>query len=203
MLLPERFVSDAELSRSSAELLRRGVLARVWNREPPIPVELLIEHVLETRIEWRAAESPDAEIVAGWTDPDESVIYLNEVKKPLFESTPGLERYTLGHEAGHRVLHVDPASRLQLRLDLVDEDETILCRSGDTTRREIQAERFAAFLLMPPDLMRLHAVALETSEWRNVYKLRDVFQVSVTAMMNRLRELSYATPLTPQPSTLL
>lgn len=203
MLLPERFVPDKELERASARLLARGRQADVWNGAPPIPIELVIEQVLSLRIGWKPLDSPEGTVIPGWTDAAEKIVYLNESSRDLFERTPGLERYTLGHEAGHRVLHIDPASDLQLGLELTTESQVILCRIGDETRREIQAERFSAFLLMPEDLVRSAAAIVDTRVWPDVYRLRDTFDVSVTAMKNRLRQLGFRTPLDEPALTLL
>ena len=203
MLRPERFVPDKELEREAARLLARARRADLWDGAPPTPVELLVEHVLGLRLGWKYLEPPTDSIVPGWTDPAEKTIYLNEAHRDLFEKTPGLERYTVGHEVGHRVLHVDPASDLQLGLNLVRENQVILCRLGDEGRREFQAERFAALLLMPEDLVRPGAAKLDTRVWRDVYELRDRFEVSATAMKNRLRDLGLPTPLDEVRAVLL
>lgn len=204
MLLRERFVPDKELERAAAALLTRGRQADVWDGYAPIPIELLIEQLLSLRIGWKHLDSPEGTLIPGWTDAAEKIIYLNEASRGLFDRTPGLERYTLGHEAGHRVLHVDPASDLQLGLALASEPQLILCRVGDDSRREIQAERFSAFLLMPEDLVRGAAASLDTTAWPTVYRLRDKFDVSVTAMKNRLRQLGFRTPLDePQSAPLI
>ncbi len=83
--------------------------------------------------------NPEADRIAGAIDYDEKVIYLN-VNDPLER-----RRFTLAHEYGHAVLHPGSGNRVDLRTNTEG-------RPGD--RREIQANKFAAELLMPEEAFR-------------------------------------------------
>ena len=54
-------------------------------------------------------------------------------------------RYTVAHELGHYLLHRKPGERIQCR----PQDMSI--RRGEYKRREVEANRFAAGVLMPTD----------------------------------------------------
>ncbi|MGK3939766.1 ImmA/IrrE family metallo-endopeptidase [Streptomyces caeruleatus] len=100
------------------------------------------------------------------------------------------QRFTIAHELGHFLLHpgrevvLDRPVRVNLR------DKT---SSAATDREEIEANAFAASLLMPADLVRselqrLSAVVRQDPE-RCSTALADIFDVSDAAMGFRLINL--------------
>jgi len=99
---------------------------------------------------------------------------------------PARKRFTIAHELGHHFLHlhdrdgefVDGDANL-FREDRANPDEVSPERA-----REIQANRFAAALLMPEDAVR--------REWpllRSVDDMARLFNVSVAAMGIRIDQL--------------
>jgi Zn-dependent peptidase ImmA (M78 family) len=72
-------------------------------------------------------------------------------------------------------------------------DATCGAGRGSDARREQQADRFAAYLLMPSRLLLSRCEGLDLSRFPTRYKLRDQFGVSITAMNLRLKELGYGT----------
>lgn len=93
------------------------------------------------------------------------------------------QRFTIAHECGHLHLHADQGDRIW-----VDKQTTLFYRDADSSsgeqRAEIQANQFAAGLLMPENLL-LDNLANETKE-ADVYQLALKFQVSEQAMLLRL-----------------
>ncbi len=101
---------------------------------------------------------------------------------------PKRQKFTAAHEIAHYVLHRDLLKR-----------EGVLNRHTDTLfdgaekneeaplkkRHEVEANRYAARLLMPAPLVR----SLFSSEDDNVDKLADLFGVSKAAMKIRLANL--------------
>lgn len=85
------------------------------------------------------------------------------------------QRFTAAHELGHFVLHRDS-------LGQTHEDNYLLRSDGMTNWQETQANRFAADLLMPRDLI---ATAVESGT-TNVSELARLFNVSELAMGIRL-----------------
>lgn len=75
----------------------------------PVPVEEIVEQVLRLDFDWDVIEERPGEHILGGLDAVNRKILLNEVHLPLFKEKPGLERSTIGHEAGHWDLEVDRA----------------------------------------------------------------------------------------------
>lgn len=89
------------------------------------------------------------------------------------------QRFTVAHEIGHYLLHKD-----QIGSGIEDD---VLYRSSLSDRREAEANRMAADILMP---MELIDAALERAEALGIEDvasyLADEFEVSETAMKIRL-----------------
>lgn len=99
-------------------------------------------------------------------------------------------RFTTAHEIGHYILH-QAAGRVFV-------DGTVKFRdkksSTGTSLEEIQANTFAAELLMPADDVRRRAQQMieeEVNAEDAVWRLADRYQVSEEAMRNRLKDLGY------------
>lgn len=99
---------------------------------------------------------------------------------------PARQGFTVAHELGHFFLHqnieefVDGEANLYRQDFSGDRDET----ASDNRRREIQANMFAASLLMPEEQVR--------AAWRtekSVKRLAWLFEVSQTAMQYRIDQL--------------
>ena len=90
-------------------------------------------------------------------------------------------RFTLAHEIRHHLLtgKINPDSRLFF-FDTARVRRTII---------ESACDRFAALLLMPEDLIRLHHTELTHNAEQRVRIMAERFGVSAWAMRRRLREL--------------
>ena len=55
--------------------------------------------------------------------------------------------------------------------------------------KEIQAHRFMGFLLMPTNLLWEAGRDTELTSWPNLYKLRGLFEVTISALTIRLEQL--------------
>lgn len=71
-----------------------------------------------------------------------------------------------------------------------------LTRGEDDFFESRQADRYAATLLMPEGLVRCVADGLDLQQWPTLYRLRDQFQVSISAMKIRLQTMGliFVTP---------
>ncbi len=101
------------------------------------------------------------------------------------------QRFTIAHEIGHHQLHkgreVIVDHMVRARVNFRD-----LTSSQATDREEIEANRFAAALLMPGDWVAEllgHTIPQARSTTRVVELLADRFEVSRQAMENRLINL--------------
>lgn len=177
------FITDSELERRAASMWQRNSLDVGFN------VEVLIDD-LDLGLVWDALP-PDrlAEIV-----PARQMITINKAFMPEFDKVPGLLRFTLAHEIGHWELHSD-ADRPEA-MSLFDEGGRILCREEalrhSKAPAEIQADRFASYLLAPTDRLKARLPNVEWKGWRPVIELANEFAISQTAMIVRLEKERWA-----------
>src|SRR6266481_4741781 len=76
----------------------------------PVPIEKKVEQVLGLDFEWDQIEEQPGEQILGGLVAAERKIILNEKHLSLFKEKPGLERSTIGHEAGHWDIDIDRTS---------------------------------------------------------------------------------------------
>jgi Zn-dependent peptidase ImmA (M78 family) len=98
---------------------------------------------------------------------------------------PNRQRFTLAHECGHLFLHASEGDRLWLDKTLFFRDSS---KSGDQFS-EIQANQFAAGLLMPEQLLKESLGESGPVSDVDVVRLALKFQVSERAMTVRLISL--------------
>jgi len=97
------------------------------------------------------------------------------------------QRFTIAHECGHLLLHkgdvhIDRTFRVNRR-------DSVSSLAVDPD--EIEANRFAAELLMPFDMLLadLRACDLDAEHESEIRRLAEKYQVSVQAMTNRIANL--------------
>lgn len=147
----------------------------------PFPYELVLQDREDLEIHFAALEDPEVSGLTSYENGKFQIIINTE--KPAVR-----QNFTLGHELGHYFLHQDV---LKLEGGIIDGDVAldgakILYRMDDASsqRLEVEANNFAASLLMPADLVR--------EAWRaigSIQKLSRIFQVSAIAMSVRLTHL--------------
>ena len=98
-------------------------------------------------------------------------------------------RFTLAHEIGHVLLHAK-GDRVFVDRRFFRNDWS----SKGEPREEIEANAFAAALLMPRSLIRQHLAADSGITDVDVFRLATKFQVSEQAMTLRLVKLGYIEP---------
>ena len=158
----------------------------------PVPVEDIAEHYLGYQIDFvNEGLFSDPEILGG-IDFDENKIYVNA----SVEDHDGRYAFTIAHEIGHHVLH----RHAYLKENLEGEKE-ILCRDArNKPRIELEADRFAAALLMPAQSVRDILSQVNSSQKvktigqarglaNKIIKEGELNNVSNTAMVNRLIDL--------------
>lgn len=182
--------------------------------KPPVPIEKLLAQIYGLTILWDRIEELPGEVVLGGLKPAKKIIVLNESRGGLFEQKPGLERSTLGHEAGHWEYDVDKASLDHPRLfDCHDiptnkrasEGGEVEVFSGtgcvpkfldglrrrDTSDQERIANRFAASLNMPRKLIKKASADYDFMQWKDLYQLAGLFEVNISALTVRLQQLGF------------
>lgn len=120
---------------------------------------------------------------AAIVDADERIISINR-KEPL-----NRKRFTIAHELGHILLHYDQELNVDLEPIRLNRDEK--STTGESWR-EIEANYFAACLLMPTELVRrYYSIFLKQCDDEDVVleSMSQKFQVSIQAMSIRLSKL--------------
>ena len=212
-----RILRNQEIEEIAA--LRLAELERRLGRplSPPIPIDLIAEQVLGLDFLWEAIDELPGEKVFGGLIAKKRLIVLNENRKRLFAEKPGLERSTKGHEMGHWDLFIDQGSLDHPTLFNVDDDGPFALRSSpagevaiirmldrDTEGRELlrkiqsradepdearAVNRYAAALSMPADMIRADAVKIDRTQWPNLYRLAEKYEVTISALRVRLEQL--------------
>lgn len=183
----------------------------------PIPIDLVGERVLGLRFLWDEIDELPGEAVLGAIQPSKRLIILNERRKELFDEKPGLERSTKGHEMGHWDLFVDESTLHHPLLFEAGEDQPFAYRSsgqGDVVvlKRLLQSEegqrllrsmarraddpveasavnRYSAALSMPAKLVAEEVRRIDRTRWSDLYRLRERFDVTISALVVRLQQL--------------
>jgi Zn-dependent peptidase ImmA (M78 family) len=160
-----------------------------------VPVDEIIEFHFGLDIEWDTIDHFDSSgLVMAAIFPQKRKIVMNESCRDLFEEKIGTMHFTMAHELGHWVLHVDDKFHDQLSISIEDE-EIYYCRSfSKKPPEEVQADMFAGCLLMPkPIIIQTINELKETTNkitFRHLYKIADMFKVTISALKVRLHSLN-------------
>jgi Zn-dependent peptidase ImmA (M78 family) len=167
----------SKINREVAELLSRaGVSA------PPVPVEKIAD-MLGARI----VRSDFNNEISGLLVRRGEEIVIGVAK----EQAPTRQRFTIAHEIGHLVLH--DAEEVH-----VDREFRVKLRSQQSTEAidvdEIEANAFAASLLMPEHFLRADArkLSIDFEDASKIDALARRYKVSSQAMTFRLMNLMSA-----------
>ncbi|BAY08195.1 ImmA/IrrE family metallo-endopeptidase [Calothrix sp. NIES-2098] len=170
-----RYLPTKEIERNATELLES-----LKSMDRPVRVDA-IAHRLGLMVEF----VPLGEEVSGLLviENGKGTIGINEAHASV------RQRFTLAHEIGHYILHKDQSELF------IDKKYTAIFRdtrsSSGELRREIQANQFAAALLMPRKLVEneINVRALDLGDDCTLRKLAEDFEVSIQAMAYRLSNM--------------
>ena len=170
------------------ERRRRAILRRVRElldknevTAPPVPVERIARSLARLRFSPLDNELSGMAFVKDGT----AIIGINALHHP------NRQRFTMAHECGHLVLHRDQVTR-EVH---VDKAFPMLMRdavsAASVDPMEIEANLFAAELLMPEFLLagELGGAAFDIDDDAAVTALARRFRVSLSAMQFRLGNL--------------
>lgn len=145
--------------------------------------DLVVEELADLTVVHGAPAIDSDATLSGLLLPAARRIYVNAVEA---QRSRGRRRFTIAHELGHWHLHRSAGDDARARF----------CRSDDigasgfpvrqAQRIEREANRFAAALLMPEELVRVEAPQLKL----NIALLAERFGVSGPAMQVRLESLN-------------
>lgn len=187
------FITSDEMDRIAESVLLNAGIPFTWQgMVMKTNIDDLIEFEFGLEIVWENIDhfSKDGVVLAAII-PKYKRIYMNETKRPLFEEKMGTMNFSKAHELGHWILHVVKQQDYE-QLSFA-ESETYFCRG--TSKRppeEIQADMFAASILMPKDIIIGAINSLKEHgpvTFPDLYKLKDQFEVSISALTSRVKEL--------------
>ena len=186
-----KFLSDAQFEDMAAGLLGRYESLFGAVTSPPVPVERILEDVLDLRILWNSIPEPPGQSVLAALEPATKTVVFNESRRALIDETQGLYNTVLAHEAGHWEAHVDHGQLAQRSLPDFDGGFSCLLRSSGPGQepREVQAHKFMGFLLMPSHVVSEAVRDVDLLSWPALYDLRGRFQVTITALKIKLERL--------------
>lgn len=176
-------MTEAQIQQRAARLLREAGIT-----VPPVDVDRIAQLL---NVEIRREHADDEVSGALYRLPTGAVLGVNSSHPPL------RQRFTIAHEIGHLVLHelpvfldrVYPASSITRSTEPRYKRNRLSSAAVDPI--EIEANRFAACLLMPRQMLisRLAEESLPLGS-PQVEKLAGLFNVSVQAMTFRLTNLA-------------
>ena len=103
----QKFVRNSVIEEVTADRIRQYEAMAGTAVSLPVPVEQIVERVLGLTFDWDVIDEQPGELILGGLVVEQRKILLNEKHLDLFQSKPGLERSTVGHEAGHWDLDID------------------------------------------------------------------------------------------------
>ena len=164
--------------RSSVGYARR-LLTRCRVEKPPVDVEKMARGL---GIDIQLQDFPDEVSGALFRGPDRVVIAANA------NHHRNRRRFTVAHELGHHLLHPDSPAYYD-REHQIGMHLRARVAGMQWDSKEVEANRFAAELLMP---RRLVLAAIGQAEITDAGSLAEIFEVSEQAMTYRLAELRFA-----------
>ena len=167
-----------------AKSIVRKLLDEQKIQKPPVPVEEFAKR-LGAEIRYSPLEGEISGMV--FRHEDQVIIGVNSLHHP------NRQRFTIAHEIGHVLLHkgveihVDRAFRVNLRNDV---------SSQAVDPEEIEANRFAAELLMPEHMLiqDLRGQEIDFENEADLRRLSLKYQVSLQALTLRLTNLGLISP---------
>jgi Zn-dependent peptidase ImmA (M78 family) len=168
------------IRRRKIQSLVQDLLATHKVAQAPVPV-VQIAKAQGARIFYKSLEDDLSGFI--YREKDQTVIGVNTHQAPVRQA------FTIAHELGHLLLH-DQDEQLH-----VDRDFSIRLRSGvsseGTDESEMEANLFAAELLMPSTLLASDLENVKRLDDNGVTALAKKYGVSTQALLIRLSSLGY------------
>ena len=181
-------ISNVSIETRANELLT-GYFA---SEQKPITLPIPVEEIAEFHLGYTLAYTTDGMFsdpnVLGGICFDTKTIFINL----SVESHEGRHAFTIAHEIGHHVLHKKYFTK----------QNKLLCRNQAKPSYELEADRFAAAVLLPAQFIKDNWTYKSPRTIYQAYSLAKTFlaehvidNVSLSMFTNRMIELSYFTHL--------
>ena len=169
------------------ETLVRQLLQEQGVEAPPIPVEQIARRL---NVDVRYIPFQGEGSISGmlFRDETQKVIGVNSLHHP------NRQRFTIAHEIGHLLLHKGKEIHVDQTVLSMNLRDDVSSKAVD--RDEIEANRFAAELMMPTHFLRADfkeaTVDLENED--HLMTLARRYRVSIQALNHRLVNLGFIPP---------
>jgi hypothetical protein len=213
-----KFWRNAELEVHTACRLAEYERKTGRKVEPPVRVELLAEVLFDLRLTYEPLDVLPGFFVPAAFCPESKLVVVNERHRAVFTAKPGLERFSVGHEVGHwDLFEKDKDTRTGFLFGRTDADSRVdyrtaggvpvkfikgiwsddgsyqvlshLQRTCDAPDVASAVNRYASALLMPERLLLPELHGIDTSNWPSLYRIAELFGVTISALTRRLRRL--------------
>ncbi len=170
-------MSASILSRETIEEKAQAILKRHGLETLPIdPVKLANQEGITV-----SNATFTHELISGMIGKREGVTTMLVKQADI----PQRKRFTIAHELGHYFLHLAQSGEyMDTEINLFREETRRAAAEGELDEKEVQANQFAAALLMPAQ-----DVAYLYSKINDATQLAQLFNVSKAAMAKRLKQL--------------
>ena len=157
-----RFRSPEEIEEEAKHLLASYTATKGWDSTPPVPIEKLIrflglsQEVVDLYSDLGVVDDGRGDLLGAITFDSRTIKVHSGIDPEEYPWREGRFNFTLAHETGHWVLHRDEHAALANQRGLFDDFPAapLISKRGDRALPvEIQANRFAACLLLPRDLV--------------------------------------------------
>lgn len=188
-----KYISQEDMEYIATKVLQKSNISTFWNGHiDKVDIDYIIEFVYDLEIIWENIDNLDTKgIILAAIKPSEKIIIMNESKKDLFKEKMGTMNFSKAHELGHWVLHVTEQKSYEQMSFL--HTEVFQCRNMVKRHpKEVQADMFAASLLMPKEIITVAVNELKSKDFvtfPELYKMADDFEVSISALTNRIKGL--------------
>ena len=210
------FLSERDIEQRASSVLSRYARQTGTVVGVPVPIDQIVDVTLDVPILWESIPAvrggqPAGKFVQPTLTKPACIVLNEDLLGTMFATTPGFERTTLAHEAGHAVLHNESNRSQQLGLGLMLDEPTheivstvadlesglqraIELRGpvGDDYWREWQAFTFMRYILMPLPLIQSMLIGNRFLYWSgpdSLYELRDRLGVTISALVVHLSKL--------------
>lgn len=196
-MVRKNFITSGEMEEITEQILSEYGFPLTWEGKPAVvPIDEIIEFHYKLDISWESIDYMGQDgLVMAAIIPTRRKIIMNDSCKELFEEKIGTLNFTMAHELGHWVLHVEDKLNQQISFLFNDLNDAFYCRNlSKKPPEEYQADMFAGSLLMPRPIIEPLIDDLKRSRkiisFPDLYRVCDVFGVSISALKVRLHYLN-------------
>lgn len=192
-MLNYKYIPMEEMELIVTQVLQKSNISASWTGHiEKIDIDHIIEFTYDLDIVWENIDGLDTKgIILAAIKPSDKLIIMNESKKELFKEKMGTMNFSKAHELGHWILHVTEQNDYEQITFLPT--EVFHCRNMvKRPPKEVQADMFAASLLMPKEIISEAVNELKHKgfvSFPELYRIADEFEVSISALTNRIRGL--------------